>query len=138
MQSVPYLLVLGVLNVAVDELLNFRMEGSEPLVSFSVWVVNSHVCSRRDNVELGIKNVNAMDNTVKPRKSECDVGLVLPHTVLAAKRTQKTSDTHLVTSTIQRCYNDNIKSLPSRDFLECTGDDEISVIHGNKVSRELA
>lgn len=130
--------MLIILNITVDELLNFRMEGSESLVSFSVWVVNTHVCSRRDNVEFGIKNINAMDNTVKSRKSERNVGLILPHSVLAAEITEKTSDTSLVTTTIQRDSKDNIQNLPSRDFLECTGDDEISVIHGNKVSCELA
>lgn len=85
-----YSLVLGVLDVAVDELLDFRMEGSESLVGFRIRVVNTHVCSRRDNVELGIENIDAMDDTVEPRKSERDVGLVLPHGVLAAETTQKT------------------------------------------------
>lgn len=136
--QVQYSLVLIVLNITVDELLNFRMEGSESLVSFSVWVVNSHVCSRRDNVEFGIKNVNAIDNTVKPRKSERNVRLILPHSILAAKIIEKTLDTSLVTTTIQQDSEDSIQNLPSRDFLECTGDDEISVIHGNKVSCELA
>jgi hypothetical protein len=32
----------------------------------------------------------------------------------------------------------NIQNLPSSNFLECTGDNEISVIHGDKVSGELA
>jgi hypothetical protein len=38
-----------------------------------------------------------MDNTVKSRKSERNVGLILPHSVLAAEITEKTSDTSLVT-----------------------------------------
>jgi hypothetical protein len=85
-------LVFRVLNIAVYELLNFRVQGSESLVSFSVWVVNTHICSRRNDVKFGIKNINAVDDTVKPRKSECDVGLILPDSVLAAKTTQQKSD----------------------------------------------
>lgn len=91
--------MLRVLNITVNELLNLRVEGSESLVSFSVRVVNTHVCSWRDDIELGIKNINAMDNTVKPREGKCNVGLILPNSVLAVKTTPQASDTHLVTAT---------------------------------------
>ena len=97
--------MLRVLNITVNELLNLRVEGSESLVSFSVWVVHTHVCSRRDDIELGIKNINAMDNTVEPRKGKCNVGLILPNSVLAAKTTQQASDTCLVAATVMTyCY----------------------------------
>lgn len=133
-----YSLVLRVLNITVKELLDLRVEGSESLVSFCVRIVNTHVCSRWDDIELGIKNINAMYNTVEPRKGKCNVGLVLPNSVLAAKTTQQASDTHLVTATHWWPTVHKIHNLPPSDFLECTGDDEISVIHGNKVSCELA
>ena len=74
-----------VLNIAVQELLNFRVEGGEPLVSLSVREVDSHVCSRGDDVELRIKHVNPMDNPVQIRKGESNVRLILAHAILAAK-----------------------------------------------------
>jgi hypothetical protein len=40
-----------------------------------------------------------VDNTVEPRKGKCNVGLVLPNSVLAAKTAQQASDTCLVTAT---------------------------------------
>jgi hypothetical protein len=80
--------VFSVLNIAVKELLNFRVEGSEPLVSLGIWEVDSHVCSRRDNVKLWIKHVNPMDNPVQIRKGESNVGLILAHAILATKTKQ--------------------------------------------------
>jgi hypothetical protein len=77
--------VFIVLNIAVKELLNFRVEGSEPLVSLGIWEVDSHVCSRRDDVELGIKHVNPMDNPVQIRKGESNVRLILTHAIFATK-----------------------------------------------------
>jgi hypothetical protein len=77
-----------VLNITVKELFNFRVEGSKPLVSFSVWEVDSHICSRRDNVELGIEHVDPMDNAVEIREGESNVRLILAHAVLAAERNE--------------------------------------------------
>ena len=80
--------MFSVLNITVKELLNLRVEGSKPLVGFSVWEVDAHVCSRRDNVELRVEHVNPMDNTVEIRKGESNVGLILTHAILAAERNE--------------------------------------------------
>lgn len=59
------------------------MEGGKPLLLFSVWEVDGHVSTRGDDVELGVEDINTMDNTIEARHCECHVRLVLPYGVLA-------------------------------------------------------
>ena len=76
--------MLFVFNIAVEELLNLWVELSQSTLLLSVWEVDAHVSTRRDNVELGIKHINAMNNSVQSRKSKGRVALILPNCVLAA------------------------------------------------------
>jgi len=46
--------------------------------------INLHVCSRRNNVESGIKNINSMNHMIKTRKGESSVALILSHSILAS------------------------------------------------------
>ncbi|BAS84607.1 Os03g0401333 [Oryza sativa Japonica Group] len=102
-------LVLVVVNFAVEQLLNLWVEGGEPLTRLRVREVDGHVRTRRDNVKLRVKNINTVDNTVQTRHGECHVRLILTN-----------------------------KILLSGNLLEGTGDDEVSVVHRNQVSCELA
>lgn len=71
-----------ILNITVKQLLNLGMERLQPSLLLSVGEVNAHISTRRYNVELGIKHINTMYNTVESRKSESSVTLVLTNSVL--------------------------------------------------------
>jgi hypothetical protein len=60
------------------------MIGSESPVFFSVWKIYGHVCSRRDYVELWIKNINPVHDAVQTRKSKSSMALILSNCVFAA------------------------------------------------------
>jgi hypothetical protein len=60
------------------------MKGSEPPGFFSVRKIYRHVSSRRDDVELWIKNINPVDDAVQTRKSKSSMALVLSNCVFAA------------------------------------------------------
>lgn len=62
------------------------MKRSEPLGLFSVRKVYRHVCSWRDYVELWVKNINPMDNTIQTRKSKCSMALILSNCVFAEEK----------------------------------------------------
>lgn len=72
-----------ILNWAVKELLNVRMERFQSSFLLSVWKVYAHISTRRYNVEFGIKHINTMHNTVESRKSESSVTLILTDSILA-------------------------------------------------------
>jgi hypothetical protein len=59
------------------------MKRSESLGLLGVWKIDGHVCSRRDYIELWIKDINPMDNTVQTRKSISCVTLILSNSVFA-------------------------------------------------------
>ena len=80
-----YLHMFCVLNRTVKQLFDFWMKSSESILPLGEWEINSHIRSRRDNVELGIKYINPMNNSVKSRESEGSVALVLSNSVLAEK-----------------------------------------------------
>jgi hypothetical protein len=65
------------------------MKRSEPLGLLCVWKIYGHVRSRRDYIELWIKDINPMDNTVQTRKSKSCVALILSNSVFAEKETKK-------------------------------------------------
>ncbi len=71
--------------------------------------VDLRVHARRDDVELGIEDVDAVHDPVQPRHGEGLVGLVLAHRVGGAG-----------------------------DLLVGRGDDEVGRVHGDEVGRELA
>lgn len=82
------------------------MEVSPPPVLLCVGKSRLVSAPGEKNVSLGIKNINPMNNSVEPSKSESIVTLVLSKSVLA-----------------------------SSDFLKGAGDDEICMIHhGNEIS----
>ena len=101
--------MLFILHRAVKKLLNLRVEGCQPVLSFGEGEVNAHICSRGDDVELGIKDIYTMNNTVETRKCECSVAFILSNSILA-----------------------------SSNFLECTGDDKVRMVHRYKISCKLA
>ena len=61
------------------------MKRSEPLGLLCVWKIYGHVRTRRDYIELWIKDINPMDNTVQTRKGESCVALILSNSVFAEK-----------------------------------------------------
>jgi hypothetical protein len=75
--------VLVIISFVVEELLNLWVEGGQPLVRLGVREVDGHVGTRRDDVELRVKHIDTMDNTVQTRHCECHVGLILTNGVLA-------------------------------------------------------
>ncbi|MFS7982810.1 hypothetical protein Hanom_Chr10g00967161 [Helianthus anomalus] len=100
--------VLFVLNRTEEKLINFRVECCEPLVFLGIRVVDPHVSTRGDNIELGVKNIYPMDHPVEPGHCEGCVTLILSNRVLA-----------------------------SSNLLESTGDDEVGMVHGNKIGCKL-
>lgn len=75
--------VFLILNRAVKQLLYLRVERFQSSFFFGVGEVYTHISTRRYNVELGIKHINSMYNTVESRKSESSVTLVLTNSILA-------------------------------------------------------
>lgn len=59
------------------------MQSSKPHFLFSIREVNAHICSRGDDVELGIEDINAMNYSIQPWQSETRVALVLSNMILA-------------------------------------------------------
>ena len=70
-----------ILHRGVKELINFRVEGCQPQFFLSVGEVNAHICSRGDNVKFRIKDINPMNDTIKSRKGESCVTLILTDSV---------------------------------------------------------
>lgn len=62
------------------------MQGSESSFLVRIWKVYGHIRSWRDYVELGIKDIDSMNNSVKTRESESCVALVLPNIILAVTK----------------------------------------------------
>lgn len=62
--------MLRVLGLAVQELLNLRVKGGQPLVRLGVREVDGQVRARRHDVELGVEHINAVDNAVQARHCE--------------------------------------------------------------------
>ena len=54
------------------------------MLFFCIREINLHICSKRNNVEHGIKNINSMYHTVETRKGESSVTFVLSNSILAA------------------------------------------------------
>lgn len=65
------------------------MKGSESSFLVRIWEVNGHISSWRDYIKLGIKDIDSMNNSVKTRKGESCVALVLPNFVFAAQKKAK-------------------------------------------------
>lgn len=59
------------------------MEGCQPLFLLKVGEINAHICSRGDNVELRVKDINPMNNTIETRKGESSVTLILTYGIFA-------------------------------------------------------
>ena len=115
------------------------MEGGEPLLLFGVWEVDGHVSTRRDDVELGVKDINTMHDTVEARHCECHVRLILTYSVLAKKEYRTILFDQLITFANDHSgVSVRKRILLSGNLLEGTGDDEVSMIHCNQVSCELA
>lgn len=135
--------MLSVVLLVVEELLNFGMEVGQPLLLLSVRVVHCHVSTRGDDVELRVKHINTVHHTVQTRHGEGIVGLVLSNGVLAVKFKRNKEDIELFPIdnfnfiTIRR-NSLTIYVVPSGNFLEGTGDNEVGVVHGNEISGELA
>lgn len=77
--------VFLILSIAEEKLFDFGVEGGEPLFLLGVREVDAHVSSWRDNVELGVEHINAVNDSVESGKSESSVTLVLTYSVLAEK-----------------------------------------------------
>jgi len=77
--------VLFVLNIAVEELLDLRVELSQSTLLLCVREVDAHISTRRDNVELGIKHINPVNNSIQSGKSKGCVAFILPNSFFAAK-----------------------------------------------------
>lgn len=74
-----------ILHRAEKKLFNVRMEMCQPTLSFSVWEVNVHISSRRDDVKLWIKDIDTVNHTVKSWEGEGSVTLILSNFVLAVE-----------------------------------------------------
>lgn len=61
------------------------MKRSEPLRLFGIWKIYGHVSSRRDYIELWIKDINPMDNAVQTRQSKSSMTLILSNSIFAEK-----------------------------------------------------
>lgn len=101
--------MVGILDLTVEKIFDLGMKGGEPLAGLRVREVDRHICTRGDDVEFGIEDIDTMNNPVESRHGECSVSLILANCIFA-----------------------------SCDLLEGTGDDEICVIHGYKIRCELA
>lgn len=81
--------MLIILLRIIKQLLYGTMEGCKSLFLFKVREINAHICSRRHDIELWIKNINAMNNTVQPRKSERTMALILSNSILPKRMDKK-------------------------------------------------
>lgn len=108
------------------------MKGSKSSFLVRIWKVYGHISSWGDYIKLGIKDIDSMNNSVKTRKSESCVALILPNIVLAVtKATQFLLASNQNSRRQQLAVEYQLGFLPSRNLLVSTGDNEISVIHGN-------
>ena len=99
--------VFLILDIAVEKLFDFGVEGGEPLFLLSVGEVDTHVGSGRHDVELRVKHIDTMDNSVEPGESESSVTLVLSNSVLAT--TENQTSKQIAIQFIQRLKKDNKK-----------------------------
>lgn len=60
------------------------MKGGQSLLSLRIRKIDGYVSAGRDDVELWVKHVDAVDDPIEPRKSEGGVALILSDGVLAA------------------------------------------------------
>lgn len=77
-----FLQVLLVLDLTIEEFFDFRVQCGKPLLLLRVREVDRQISSRRDNVELGVENIDSVYYPVKPRKGESHVTLILSNCVL--------------------------------------------------------
>ena len=75
--------MLSVIFRVEEQLLNLGVEGSESLLLLCVREVYRQISSRGDNVELWVKHIDSMNNSVETRKSKSGERLILPHGILA-------------------------------------------------------
>jgi len=75
--------VFLVLHIAEQKFFDLSMERFQPPLLLRVGEINAHISSWRHDVEFGIENINAMDDSVQSRKCKSGVTLILPNRVLA-------------------------------------------------------
>ena len=72
-----------ILHRREQKLFNIRMKFCQPHFLLCVGEIDTHLCTRWDNVELGIEGIYPVNNVVKSRKSKRSVTLILSKSVIA-------------------------------------------------------
>ena len=72
-----------ILHRREQKLFNVKMKFCQPHFLLCVGEVNTHVCTRWDNAELGIEGIYPVNNAVESRKSKRSVTLILSKSVIA-------------------------------------------------------
>lgn len=88
-----HLQVFLILDVAEEKIFDLGVEGCEPLFLLSVGEVDVHVGTGGDDVELGVEDIDTVDDSVESREGEGSVALVLSNGGLAehVSKQKKTS-----------------------------------------------
>lgn len=70
---------------AEEKFLNLTVERCQPILLVDVREVDAHVSSRSHYVELGIEDIDAINDSVEPGKRERCMTFVLPDSIIAAE-----------------------------------------------------
>lgn len=81
-----HLHVLIILFRIVYKLLKGFMERSESLCLLGIGEIYALISSRRNYIELRIKNINSVNNTIETRQSESCMTLILTNRVLPGNK----------------------------------------------------
>lgn len=65
----------------VEQFLNSSMQARQAALLVGEGIIDASISPRRDNVKLGIKDVDAIHNAIKSWHCECLMAFILPHRI---------------------------------------------------------